>query len=77
TALGHQAHELGVEPRLASMLLQAKQLGSETLNVAIAVCCLIEEPERNELDLTRSLTRWQQGTHSRRGSLSQRASVLA
>lgn len=77
TALGHQAHELGVEPRLASMLLQAKQLGSETLNVAIAVCCLIEEPERNELDLTRSLTRWQQGTHSRRGPLSQRASVLA
>ncbi len=77
TTLGHQAHELGVEPRLASMLLQAKQLGAETLNAAIAVCCLIEEPERNELDLTQSLTRWQQGSHPRRSALSQRATVVA
>ncbi|MGR5177574.1 ATP-dependent helicase HrpB [Vibrio parahaemolyticus] len=77
TPFGLQVHRLGVEPRLASMLLQSQAQGPDALNTALAVCALIEEPERNELDLRLSLHRWQQGSHSRKGALSQRAQSLA
>lgn len=77
TQLGQRAYQLGVEPRLASMLLQAEALGEQTLGCAIALCALIEEPERNEVDVRQSLHRWQQGTIARRSLLMQRAKTIA
>ncbi|GMQ45483.1 ATP-dependent helicase HrpB [Vibrio sp. 10N] len=77
TALGQRAYQLGVEPRLASMLLQAEAIGNKALGCAIALCALIEEPERNEIDVRQSLHRWQQGTLARRSLLMQRAKAIA
>ncbi len=76
TQLGQRAYQLGVEPRLASMLLQAEALGEQALSCAIALCALIEEPERNEVDVRQSLHRWQQGTIARRSLLMQRAKAI-
>ncbi|MFA0084180.1 ATP-dependent helicase HrpB [Vibrio sp. 10N.261.51.F12] len=77
TPLGQQAYLLGVEPRLASMLLQAQQLGREALTTAIALCCLFEEPERGHIDLRYALHRWQTGKHSRASALTLRAKSIA
>jgi ATP-dependent helicase HrpB len=77
TQLGQRAYQLGVEPRLASMLLQAEALGEQALSCAIALCALIEEPERNEVDVRQSLHRWQQGIIARRSLLMQRAKAIA
>ncbi len=77
TPLGQRAYQLGVEPRLASMLLQAEALGEQALGCAIALSALIEEPERNEVDVRQSLHRWQQGTIARRSLLMQRAKAIA
>ena len=45
TAQGKQAQQLGLEPRIASMLTKAKQHSSQLLNAAIAAAALIEEPD--------------------------------
>ncbi|MCL9773416.1 ATP-dependent helicase HrpB [Vibrio methylphosphonaticus] len=77
TLLGQRAHTLGVEPRLASLLLQAQPLGAVELTTAIALCCLIEEPERGSTDLRYALHRWQTGQHTRSAALSLRAKSIA
>lgn len=77
TALGNEAYQLGVEPRMASMLLQANLIGEQALKSAVALCALIEEPERNEVDLRQSLHRWQQARHPRNNALKQRAKTLS
>ncbi len=77
TAQGKQAQQLGLDPRIASMLIKAKQHSNDLLNAAIAAAALIEEPERNISDLQHSLYRLKQGKHTRNRYISQRAQALA
>lgn len=63
TAVGKEAHLLGVEPRIAAMLLSADRLGESALQSALALTVLLEEPERQVIDVQHSLHRWQQGRH--------------
>ncbi|CAH0527105.1 ATP-dependent helicase HrpB [Vibrio hippocampi] len=92
TTLGTQAYGLGVDARWASILLQCQllqrqlsqsqrsqcqQQGGQPLSTAIALCVLMEEPERSVIDLSLSLHRWQVKTHPRHQMLSKRAKALA
>jgi ATP-dependent helicase HrpB len=77
TPEGKTAHELGVEPRSAAMLIQAQQHSEKMLNTALAAVALIEEPERNVTNISHSLHRWMSSTHSKRTVLSKRAQNLA
>ncbi|GAB7230612.1 ATP-dependent helicase HrpB [Vibrio rotiferianus] len=77
TPEGKTAHELGVEPRSAAMLIQTQQHSEKMLNTALAAVALIEEPERNVTNISHSLHRWMSSTHSKRTVLSKRAQNLA
>lgn len=77
SALGQEAQYLGVEPRLASMLLKAKAHSDAMLNCALAVAALLEEPEHHVLDIQHSLYRWQQGKHNKTQAMHKRAMSLA
>lgn len=77
TTAGKQAHQLGVEPRMAAMLLQAERLGEQAQHSALALAVLLEEPERQVIDVQHSLHRWQQGRHPKQKVLLQRAQALA
>ncbi|UPR47973.1 ATP-dependent helicase HrpB [Vibrio cyclitrophicus] len=76
TALGKQAQRLGLEPRIASMLVKAQQGSSALLNVAIVAAALLEEPERNVTDIQHSLHRLKQRKHSKNSVVMQRAKSL-
>lgn len=77
TAMGKEAHRLGVEPRIAAMLLKVENENAALFNSAIALAALLEEPERQILDLQHSLHRWQQGSHPKSKPMTQRANTLA
>lgn len=77
TSNGQAAHRLGIEPRMAAMLLWAKEKGSQYLHSALALAVLVEEPEHQVLDLQHSLHRWQQGEHRKSQPMEQRAQTLA
>ncbi|WP_221070963.1 ATP-dependent helicase HrpB [Vibrio alfacsensis] len=77
TSEGKIAHELGVEPRSAAMLIQAQYSGEKVLNTALAAVALIEEPERNVTNVAHSLHRWMSGAHSKKAILIKRAQTLA
>ncbi|MBD0787466.1 ATP-dependent helicase HrpB [Vibrio sp. Y2-5] len=77
TAMGKEAHRLGVEPRIAAMLLTVEDKNLALLNSAVALAALLEEPERQVLDLQHSLHRWQQGNHPKSKQMTQRANTLA
>ncbi|MGX9418515.1 ATP-dependent helicase HrpB [Vibrio sp. WJH972] len=77
TTMGQQAYQLGIDPRLASMLLQSRLLGSKGMVSAIACAVLIEEPDFNCTDLTMAFHLWQQGKHSKRQRLMTRSKQLA
>lgn len=77
TATGKEAHRLGVEPRIAAMLLKVENENPALFNSAIALAALLEEPERQILDLQHSLHRWQQGSHPKSKQMTQRANTLA
>ncbi len=77
TADGKRAHQLGVEPRAAAMLIQADHHSEKMLNTALAAVALIEEPERNVTNIAHSLHRWVTGVHPKRSLLSKRAQSLA
>ncbi|MCG3735145.1 ATP-dependent helicase HrpB [Vibrio cincinnatiensis] len=77
TPSGQAAHRLGIDPRIAAMLLWAKEKGSRYLHSALALAVLVEEPEHQILDLQHSLHRWQQGEHSKGKLMAQRAQALA
>lgn len=77
TALGKQAQRLGLEPRIASMLVKAQQGSPALLNVAIVAAALLEEPERNVTDIQHSLHRLKQRKHSKNSVVMQRAKSLA
>jgi len=77
TADGRQAHELGVEPRAAGMLIKSSQHSEKMLNTALAAVALIEEPERNVTNIAHSLHRWVTGTHPKRSLLLKRAQSLS
>ncbi|RAS66541.1 ATP-dependent helicase HrpB [Vibrio diazotrophicus] len=77
TAMGKEAHRLGVESRIAAMLLKVENENSALFNSAIALAALLEEPERQILDLQHSLHRWQQGSHPKSKQMTQRSNTLA
>lgn len=77
TRQGQQAYQLGIEPRLAAMILQASALGEQGLNSAIACAALVEEPDNHVIDLSMALHLWQQGRHSKQSRLTHRARQLA
>ncbi len=77
TADGKQAHQLGVEPRAAAMLIQSNHHSDRMLNTALAAATLIEEPERNVTNIGHSLHRWITGAHPKKSLLFKRAQSLA
>ncbi|HBC3538239.1 ATP-dependent helicase HrpB [Vibrio parahaemolyticus] len=77
TAEGKQAHDLGVEPRAAAMLIKSKSHSDKMVNVALAAVALIEEPERNVTNIAHSLHRWLSGSHPKKSLLLKRAQSLA
>ncbi len=77
TAEGKQAHDLGVEPRAAAMLIQSQSHSDKMVNVALAAVALIEEPERNVTNIAHSLHRWLSGSHPKQSLLLKRAQSLA
>ncbi|WP_371993680.1 ATP-dependent helicase HrpB [Vibrio amylolyticus] len=77
TSIGKQAHQFGLDPRIASMLAQSLTGDDALFQTAVAVAALVEEPERNTLDLQDSLYRLKQGTHQKSKAILQRAAQLA
>ncbi|HBC3866613.1 TPA: ATP-dependent helicase HrpB [Vibrio parahaemolyticus] len=77
TAEGKQAHDLGVEPRAAAMLIKSQFHSDKMVNVALAAVALIEEPERNVTNIAHSLHRWLSGSHPKKSLLLKRAQSLA
>ncbi len=77
TAEGKQAHDLGVEPRAAAMLIKSQSHSDKVVNVALAAVALIEEPERNVTNIAHSLHRWLSGSHPKKSLLLKRAQSLA
>ncbi len=77
TSVGKQAQRLGIDPRIASMLIKAQQNSQALLNVAIVAAALLEEPERNVTDIQHSLHRLKQRKHSKNSVVMQRAKSLA
>ncbi|HCG8600640.1 TPA: ATP-dependent helicase HrpB [Vibrio parahaemolyticus] len=77
TAEGKQAHDLGVEPRAAAMLIKSQSHSDKMVNVALAAVALIEESERNVTNIAHSLHRWLSGSHPKKSLLLKRAQSLA
>ncbi|HGS5386060.1 TPA: ATP-dependent helicase HrpB [Vibrio parahaemolyticus] len=77
TAEGKLAHDLGVEPRAAAMLIKSQSHSDKMVNVALAAVALIEEPERNVTNIAHSLHRWLSGSHPKQSLLLKRAQSLA
>ncbi|EJG0620890.1 ATP-dependent helicase HrpB [Vibrio parahaemolyticus] len=77
TAEGKQAHDLGVEPRAAAMLIKSQSHSDKMVNVAFAAVALIEEPERNITNIAHSLHRWLSDSHPKKSLLLKRAQSLA
>ncbi|HHJ3241340.1 TPA: ATP-dependent helicase HrpB [Vibrio parahaemolyticus] len=77
TAEGKQAHDLGVEPRAAAMLIKSQSHSDKMVNVALAAVALIEEPERNVTNIAHSLHRWLSGSYPKQSLLLKRAQSLA
>ncbi|WP_286036671.1 ATP-dependent helicase HrpB [Vibrio sp. SCSIO 43135] len=80
TSLGQQAHTLGVEPRLASMLTISAQMSEQDTGLvsnALLVAALSEEPERQVSDLLQSVHRFNVGKHSKQSVIAQRIKNLS
>jgi ATP-dependent helicase HrpB len=77
TLLGKQAHQFGLDPRIASMLAQSLRCEEPMFQTAVLVAALIEEPERNTVDLQDSLYRLKQGFHQKSRAIVKRAEQLA
>ncbi len=77
TSPGKRAYALGVEPRIAGMLIQAQDLGQSWLNGAIACAALVEERDHQTIDMAMALHLWQQNKHSKCARLNQTARILA
>lgn len=75
TAMGQDAQQLAMEPRIAAMLLKSQ--GTELLGSAIALAALLEEPEKNTLDMRDSFLRWRDGAHLKQARVQARAKQLS
>ncbi|UNK28971.1 ATP-dependent helicase HrpB [Serratia plymuthica] len=73
TARGRQMAMLGCEPRLAAMLTQGAELGTDGLATAAALAALLEEPPRNgQMDIGYWLSRPQPNWQRRAAQLAWR-----
>ncbi len=77
TSAGRDAHRLGVDPRIAAMLIKAQNQNERLFSSALALAALLEEPEKQILDIQHSLNRWQQGQHPKSRQMNQRVNTLA
>ena len=59
------------------MLSHANVRGEAYLQAALASVALLEEPERNSLDISHDWHRWQQNQHSKTAMLTRRSQQLA
>ncbi len=75
--MGREAQRLGIEPRMAAMLLKAAQHSDGLLNAAIAAAALLEEPERQVTNLAHSLHHWKARKHAKQSLIKPRALKLA
>ncbi|WP_089138465.1 ATP-dependent helicase HrpB [Vibrio rumoiensis] len=76
TSHGLQSQSLGVEPRFASMLLRAKELGERYYQTALATLAMLEEPDKNSLDMSHDWHRWSQGHHYKSSVLTRRCQQI-
>lgn len=73
TARGRQMAMLGCEPRLAAMLTQGAELGTDGLATAATLAALLEEPPRNgQMDIGYWLSRPQPNWQRRAAQLARR-----
>jgi len=73
TSRGRQMAMLGCEPRLAAMLTQGAELGTDGLATAAALAALLEEPPRNgQMDIGYWLSRPQSNWQRRAAQLARR-----
>jgi len=73
TSRGRQMAMLGCEPRLAAMLTQGAELGTDGLATAAALAALLEEPPRNgQMDIGYWLSRPQSNWQRRADQLARR-----
>lgn len=78
TPAGQQMAELGCDPRLAAMLIAAKQQGADALATAAMLVAILEEPPRSgQPDLAYWLSRPQNNWQRRAKQLSQKLSPTA
>jgi ATP-dependent helicase HrpB len=77
TRLGQSAYRLGIEPRLASMLVQIQLHHEEWLHSAIACAALIENRDNQSIDMSVALHLWQQKRHTKYSMLNQRSQDLS
>lgn len=75
--LGEEAHRLGLEPRLAAMLLKIKQQAPNLLSTALAVIPLVEENNQSSFDLSRLLYQMRVGKTDRNHAVLRRINSLA
>ncbi len=78
TSLGQQAYSLGVEPRLAAMLVKSKSYSNALLQSALLAAAIVEEPPKNTNDVMYALHLYETGRDKRfSSSVTKRASQLA
>lgn len=78
TDVGKQAQQLGTEPRLAAMLVNAQQWGKEALQTALHVLPLLEQPPKgNQTDLSFQLNLLLEGRLSGHRQYLQRSQSFA
>ncbi|SDH39453.1 ATP-dependent helicase HrpB [Vibrio xiamenensis] len=76
TPAGQQVQALGVDPRIGAMLCFAKQDVKLTQTAAL-LAALLEDPEKQQIDVLQSLHRFEQGRHQAQKRVAQRYKQLA
>ncbi len=76
TPSGQRAQQLGLEPRIGAMLVEALT-HADWQSTALAIAALLEEPERNVVNFSHSVQRLVLGKHSKQKVVLARAQSLA
>lgn len=69
TSLGKQACQLGIEPRLAAMLLKINANHSHLMDTALGLIPLLEDPKPLWIDLSRTLTLLKEGKYKQQHAI--------
>lgn len=78
TSLGKQAYSLGIEPRLAAMLVKSKSYSDALLQTALVAAAIVEEPPKNTSEIAFAFHLFESGKDKRFShSVTHRANQLA